>query len=202
MIRLGILSSSRGTNLVAIAEAIRQQQLEASIQCVISNKADAPVLAYAEQNGLTAQFINPVGLSREAYDTNVSAALQAADVGLVVLVGYMRILSADFVNQWANKIINVHPSLLPAYAGLMDLAVHQAVINAAESETGCTVHYVTEQVDAGPILLQKKCAVLADDTPETLKARVQVLEKQALIESISLISQHLRPAGSAATVHV
>lgn len=191
MIRLGILSSSRGTNLAAIAEAIRQQQLDARIQCVISNKADAPVLAYAEKNGLTAQFINPVGLSRENYDANVSAVLQASGVELVVLVGYMRILSADFVNRWANKIINVHPSLLPLHAGLMDLAVHQAVINAGEFETGCTVHYVTEVVDAGPILLQKKCAVLAEDTPETLKARVQLLEGQALIEVIDLIN--LRP---------
>lgn len=201
MIRLGILSSSRGTNVAAIAEAIRQQQLEASIQCVISNKADAPVLAYAEQNGFAAQFINPVGLSRDAYDASVSAALVKAGVELIVLVGYMRILSANFVNQWANKIINVHPSLLPAFAGLMDLAVHQAVIDAGAAETGCTVHYVTEEVDAGPVLIQKKCAVLSEDTPDVLKSRVQQLEKLALIESIALINQRRRLNGSLETEH-
>ena len=95
-------------------------------------------------------------------------------------VGYMRILSAEFVTEWNNKVINVHPSLLPAFAGKMDLEVHQAVLD----ETGCTIHYVTPEVDEGPVLLQKKCAVLKNDTAESLKNRVQLLEGAALVEAI------------------
>ena len=102
----------------------------------------------------------------------------------MVLVGYMRILSVEFVSCWQNKIINVHPSLLPAFAGKMDKSVHQAVLESGLKETGCTIHYVTEHVDAGPILLQKTCPVLAADNADLLKSRVQQLEGEALIEVI------------------
>lgn len=185
MIRLGILGSTRGSNLSPIVEAIQQQRLAAQVNTVISNKQDAPILERAAGFQLSTQCILPAGRPREIFDADVSKALRAANVDLVVLIGYMRILSAEFVAEWQHKIINVHPSLLPAFAGLMDLGVHQAVLDAGVKETGCTVHYVTEEVDVGPILLQKKCNVLAGDTAETLKARVQALEGEALVEAIN-----------------
>lgn len=189
MIRLGVLGSTRGTNLAAIYEAISKQQLAAEITVVLSNKADAFILKQAQQFGLAAQFISAAHCTREEYDAQVSAVLLAHQVDLIILIGYMRILSASFVNAWPNRIINVHPSLLPAFAGLMDLDVHRAVLAGNAKETGCTVHYVTAEVDAGPILLQKKCFVEPADTPQLLKARVQALEGQALVQAIQLISR-------------
>jgi phosphoribosylglycinamide formyltransferase-1 len=188
MIRLGIMGSTRGTNLSALAEAIAQKQLHAQIEIVISNKADAQILQRAQGLGLKTVFVDPKGLSREDYDRNISQLLQAAQVELVVLIGYMRILSPFFVDQWAQKIINVHPSLLPAFAGKMDLDVHRAVLASGLKTTGCTVHYVTSDLDAGPIILQKSCPVLQNDTPETLKERVQKLEADSLIEVINQIN--------------
>lgn len=185
MIRLGILGSTRGTNLLAIIEAIEKKLLPASIEIVISNKASAPILERAAQHHLAAKFIDASGLTREAYDEKVSAVLREHQVQLVVLVGYMRILSEQFVIEWENKIINVHPSLLPAFAGKMDLEVHRAVLEAGVSQTGCTVHYVTKEVDAGPIVTQLSCPVLAEDTPDSLKVRVQALEGKALVQAIA-----------------
>lgn len=184
MIRLGILGSSRGTNLVAIVKAIQTGLLSASVEVVISNKPDALILTRSDAAGLQTVFLDPTGLSREAYDEKTSAILKEHNVELVVLIGYMRILSDAFIAQWNGRIINVHPSLLPAHAGLMDLAVHRSVLEAGEKQSGCTVHVVTETVDDGPILIQKPCPVFSDDTPESLKQRIQILEGQALVEAI------------------
>lgn len=184
-IKLAILGSTRGTNLAAIMDAIASGKLDAEIKIVISNKADAFILERARNLGLRAEFIDPTGLSREAFDEKVSQRLRQASVDLIVLIGYMRILSAAFCAEWDKKIINIHPSLLPAFAGKMDLAVHAAVLAEGVPETGCTVHYVTADVDAGPILLQKKCVVQPGDSPEALKARVQQLEGAALVEAIA-----------------
>lgn len=189
MIRLGILGSTRGTNLTALAEAISRRKLSAEIGIVISNKPDTGILERAREHRLRAQFIDPDGLKREEYDARVSAALKDNRVDLIVLIGYMRILSAPFVREWQGKIINVHPSLLPAFAGMMDMQVHEAVMAAGALETGCTVHYVTEEVDAGPIILQKSCAVQPGDSAESLKARVQQLEGAALVEAIAGLAQ-------------
>ena len=191
MIRLGILGSTRGTHLQAIVDAIRNKELSASIEIVISNKKDAGILSRAQDDHMTSTFIDPTGLSRAAYDEKVSACLNQHHVDLVVLIGYMRILSDAFVATWQNKIINVHPSLLPAFAGMMDLDVHRAVINAKVRESGCTVHYVTAEVDAGPILLQSKCDVLPNDTAESLKMRVQQLEGVALVTAIRQIANSI-----------
>lgn len=190
MIRIAVLGSTRGTNLNAVVAAVKQQRLPATIEVVLSNKADALILEKAAHFGIKSLFIDPQGLSRSEFDSFLSETLKQHHIDLIVLIGYMRILSAEFVTNWENKIINIHPSLLPAYAGLMNLDVHQAVLDAGEIETGCTVHYVTEQVDAGPIIIQKKCPVLADDTPERLKTRVQGLEGEALIEAIQLIASN------------
>lgn len=189
MIRLGIIGSTRGTSMAAIADAIQHHTLAANIEIVISNKSGAFILERALNGGLKSRFIDPQGLTREQYDSKVSDVLRQHQVDLVVLIGYMRILSAEFVSEWENRIINVHPSLLPAFAGKMDLDVHKAVLAAGVKETGCSVHYVTREVDAGPVILQKKCQVREDDTPESLKERVQQLEGQALVEAIAIIAR-------------
>ncbi|MGQ3889473.1 phosphoribosylglycinamide formyltransferase [Legionella sp. CNM-1927-20] len=191
MIRLGILGSTRGSNLVAIVEAIKQKTLNASIEIVVSNKAKAPILEKAAHAGLYTAYLSAKGLTREEYDCKLSQLLRKYQVDLVVLIGYMRILSAEFIQKWQQKIINIHPSLLPAYAGLMDLEVHQAVLEAGEKHSGCTVHYVNEEVDAGPIILQKQCDILPTDTPEALKTRIQKLEGILLIDAIKTISQKI-----------
>jgi phosphoribosylglycinamide formyltransferase-1 len=194
MIKLGILGSTRGTNLLAIIEAINNQSLAASIDLVISNKPNAMILERAKKHGIKTEVILPKKIdsaisqleTRNAYDEQISTLLKEHQIELVVLIGYMRILSANFVKTWKKKIINIHPSLLPDFAGKMDLAVHQAVLEAGVSETGCTVHYVTEEVDGGPILLQKRCEVVPGESAELLKSRVQALEGSALIEVIKL----------------
>lgn len=191
MIRLGILGSTKGTHLLSLIEAINKGDLKASIEVVLSNKSHALILERANTYGIHSTFLDPAGLTREEYDLSISLQLEYYQVDLVVLVGYMRILSAEFVKQWHHKVINVHPSLLPAFAGLMDLQVHRSVLEAEVPETGCTVHYVTSEVDQGPILLQKKCSVDSDDTADSLKAKVQQLEARCLIEAIQKISETL-----------
>jgi phosphoribosylglycinamide formyltransferase-1 len=187
-IRLGILGSTRGTDMLAVIAAIQQQRLHATIEIVISNKPEAMILTRARAAELVAEFVDPTHLTRDAYDLKLSETLQDKGVELVVLIGYMRILSPAFVSAWQHKIINVHPSLLPDFAGGMGGAVHQAVLDAGKTETGCTVHYVTEEVDAGPIVLQKRCAVLPDDSIESLTVKVQALEGIALVEAINQIA--------------
>ena len=145
MKRLAILGSTRGTNMLSIVDAIEANRLSASIEIVVSNKPDAIILEHAKQKHLATAFIDPKGLSREEYDRKVSSLLQQHHVDLIVLIGYMRILSAEFVSAWENKIINVHPSLLPAFAGMMDMEVHRAVLESGVKETGCSVHYVTAE---------------------------------------------------------
>ncbi|MEO6924784.1 MAG: formyltransferase family protein, partial [Bryocella sp.] len=113
---------------------------------------------------------------------DVTNALREAQVDLVLMIGYMRIVSAEFVEAWRGRLLNVHPSLLPKYAGLMNRAVHEAVLNAKETETGCTIHQVTEEVDGGAVVLQKTCPVLAGDSVEVLKDRVQSLEQEAFVD--------------------
>jgi phosphoribosylglycinamide formyltransferase-1 len=187
--RLAIVGSTRGTDMLALIAAITQKELAASIEVVISNKADAMILERARRHALNAVFVDPKNLSREEFDKKLSQELQVHQVDLIILIGYMRILSNQFVSDWRGKIINVHPSLLPAFAGGMDQNVHQAVIDAREKMSGCTVHFVTEEVDGGPILIQKKCAVSAQDTAATLKDRVQDLEGLALIEAVNMIAE-------------
>lgn len=186
-IRLAVLGSTRGTNLAAIFEAITQNELDAKVEVVVSNRAEAYILTRAQQHGVANHFVAVEHCNRQQYDQKVQAVLQRYSIDLVVMIGYMRIVSPWFVEKWPNKIINVHPSLLPKHAGLMNLAVHQAVLDAGESKTGCTVHFVSEVVDGGSIILQKKCVVEQGDTAQSLKQKVQALEAQALIESIQTI---------------
>lgn len=189
MIHLAIMGSTRGTAMLALIDAINQGRLSAAIEVVVSNRPQALILERAQAHGIPAHWVAEDSLTRAAYDQKLSELLGHYRVDLIVLVGYMRIISADFVAAWQGKIINTHPSLLPAFAGKMDLAVHQAVLTAGVKETGCTVHYVTTEVDAGPIIVQKICPVSAGDTAESLKARVQALEAGALVDAIRLIDK-------------
>ncbi|KTC68028.1 phosphoribosylglycinamide formyltransferase [Legionella birminghamensis] len=190
MINLAVLGSTRGSNLLPLLAASQDGSMDARLKLVISNKQDAPILEKALKHGIPSHFLNPAGLSRENYDEKISELLRAYSIDLLVLSGYMRILSAKFVRAWPNRIMNVHPSLLPEFSGLMDLDVHRAVLAAGKSYSGCTVHYVTEEVDEGPIICQLKCPVLPDDTPEDLKTRLQALEAKALIKAINAHSQN------------
>ena len=181
-LRVGVLGSTRGTALKGVLDAIAAGTLDVDLRIVISDKPTAPILDRAKLYKVPSLFIDPTGLTREQYDNRVSEALREARVQLVLLVGYMRILSPHFVAEWSGRLLNVHPSLLPAFAGLMNRKVHEGVLSAGVPETGCTIHQVTEEVDGGPIVLQKKCPVLPDDTVEALKDRVQALEQAAFVE--------------------
>jgi phosphoribosylglycinamide formyltransferase-1 len=181
-LKVGVLGSTRGTALQGILDAVTQGMLDVEIVLVASDKRTAPILERAGKYGVRAVFIDPAGLKREAYDQRVSDALLEAGAELVLLIGYMRIVSAKFVETWRGRLLNVHPSLLPAFGGLMNQGVHEAVLATGVSETGCTIHQVTEEVDGGPIVLQKRCPVLPGDTVEALKDRVQALEQAAFVE--------------------
>jgi phosphoribosylglycinamide formyltransferase 1 len=184
-LRVGVLGSTRGTALQGVLDAQAAGSLDAEVVVVISDKQSAGILERAAKYGVRTLHLSPAGLKRSEFDEQVSAALRDAGVELVLLVGYMRIVSAKFVDEWRGRLLNVHPSLLPAFGGMMNLSVHEAVLAAGVRETGCTIHQVTEEVDAGPIVLQKRCAVLPGDTADILKDRVQALEQQAFVEVLS-----------------
>ena len=181
-LRVGVLGSTRGTALKGVLDAIAAGTLDVDLRIVISDKPTAPILDRAKLYKVPALFLDPTGLTREQYDERISAQLRKAHVDLVLLIGYMRILSPHFVAEWNGRLLNVHPSLLPAFAGLMNRKVHEAVLSAGVPETGCTIHQVTEEVDGGPIVLQKRCPVLPGDTVDSLKDRVQALEQSAFID--------------------
>jgi formyltetrahydrofolate-dependent phosphoribosylglycinamide formyltransferase len=189
-LKVAVLGSTRGTALQGILDALAAGTLDVEVVLVLSDKAEAQILARAAAAGVPTKHLDPTGLKRAGYDALVSAALLQAGAELVLLIGYMRIVSPAFVETWRGRLLNVHPSLLPAFGGMMDKSVHEAVLAAGVAETGCTIHQVTEDVDAGPIVLQKRCPVLPGDTPETLKGRVQALEQSAFVE----VLQHWRHA--------
>jgi len=191
MIKIGVLGSTRGTDLQAVIDSINNKELVAEVAVVISNKKGAYILKRAEQNKIPSVFLSHKGLKRKEFDRKITNILKKNSVELILLIGFMRVLSSDFCQEWRDRLINVHPSLLPKYAGGMDSSIHEEVIKNGEKETGCTIHFVTEDVDGGPILIQKKCRVDDDDTVETLKAKVQQLEGIAFIESIKLIQGNI-----------
>ena len=187
-IKLGVLGSTNGTDLQAILDAITSNELDAEVSVVLSNRKNAYILERAENHNVLAVFVSHKGKSREEFDGEMTSILNKHNVDLVLLIGFMRILSAEFCHEWRDKLLNVHPSLLPKYAGGMDTNVHEEVIKNGETETGCTIHFVTDEVDGGPILIQKKCNVDQGETIDTLKTKVQKLEGEAFVESIKLIS--------------
>ena len=187
MLKLAVLGSTRGTDLDAIVSAIDEGILNATIKLVISNKENAYILKRAEKNNIKSIFLSDYSVTREEYGNLLNKIFIDNNVDIVLLIGFMRILSKSFCKKWNNKILNVHPSLLPKYAGGINNNVHRDVLKNKDRETGCTIHYVTANVDSGPILIQKKCEVQPGDTIESLKDRVQHLEGQAFIEALHLI---------------
>ena len=190
MIRLGVLGSTRGTDLEAILSAINNKKLAAEVSVVISNRENAYILTRAKNHNVPSFFISHKDKSREEFDRNVTTILKQYNVELVLLIGFMRILSAEFCQAWRDRVLNVHPSLLPKYAGGMDMSVHKEVLKNGDHETGCTIHFVTETVDGGPVLVQKRCTIETNETMATLKLKVQALEGGAFIEAIQLIQNN------------
>jgi phosphoribosylglycinamide formyltransferase-1 len=191
--RLGILISGRGSNFEAIADRVAGGTLSAEIGVVLSNRADAKGLETARVRGLNAVCLPSKGLDRELYDQQLIEELKRHRVELVCLAGFMRLLSARFVRAFAGRILNIHPSLLPAFPGLD--AQHQALIHGVKV-AGCTVHFVDEELDAGPIVQQAIVAVHDDDTVEALSARILAEEHRIYSEAIALVlSGHYRIEG-------
>jgi len=190
-INLGVLGSTKGTDLQAIIDAIENDSLKASVKIVISNIVDAYILTRAKNHDIPNFFISHQNKKRTEFDNEISELLKEHNVDLVLLIGFMRILSHKFCTDWDGKVLNVHPSLLPKYAGGMDTNVHKEVIKNDNKETGCTIHFATATVDGGPIIIQKKCSVESIDTPETLKEKVQNLEGKAFIEAIKIFQKSL-----------
>ena len=188
MIRLGVLGSTKGSDLQAVLDAIHNDALDAAVVVVVSNRENSYILERARKNNIPDVFVPHTGKTRNEFDREITAALLKYSADLVLLIGFMRILSEEFCRKWQDQILNVHPSLLPKYAGGMDAGVHEEVLRNGDMETGCTIHFVTEEVDAGPILIQKKCAVSGSDTVESLKTKVQQLEGVAFIEAIKMIA--------------
>jgi phosphoribosylglycinamide formyltransferase-1 len=187
--RLGVLGSGKGSNFVAIADACKAGSVPAEVAIVISDVADAGILAHARERGLPAEFIAP-GKFRTKLDEDAERAcigvLQAAKADLVVLAGFMRILKGEFLRTFAQRVVNIHPSLLPSFPGL---EAWKQALDYGVKVTGVTVHLVDQGIDTGPILAQQTVPVLEGDTPATLHARIQEAERQLYPATIAMLAQ-------------
>jgi phosphoribosylglycinamide formyltransferase-1 len=183
--RLGVLISGRGSNLKAIIDAIEQQRLNAAIAIVISNRADAEGLDHARRAGIDTLVISPKSFAtREDYDRALVAALNDRRVSLVCLAGFMRVLSPVFIEAFPNRILNIHPSLLPKYPGLHP---QQQALDDGATVSGATVHFVNTALDAGPVVLQREVPVLRGDTEQTLADRILRVEHAIYPEAIAAV---------------
>ncbi|MBH0205119.1 MAG: phosphoribosylglycinamide formyltransferase [Nitrospira sp.] len=190
-LRVAVLASGRGSNLQAVIDAIEAGEVHATIVAVISNKKDAAALERARKHGLPDLFVDPKPFagrpdSREAYDRALLEVLEKHNVELVLLAGYMKIVTAVLVNAYANRMMNIHPSLLPSFPGL---EVQKKAIEWGCKLAGCTVHFVTEGVDEGPIILQAAVPILDGDTPDTLAVRILVQEHRIYPRAVQLFSE-------------
>ena len=184
--RVAILISGRGSNMMALVEAARAADYPAEIVAIISSRPDAAGLAWAKAQGLPAQAIDHKAFaSREAFDDAVHAALTEARVDLIALAGFMRIQSAGFVERWQGRQLNIHPSLLPLFRGLHP---HKQALDAGVKISGCTVHFVTEEMDSGPIVAQAAVPVLEGDTPESLATRILQAEHKLYPQALALVA--------------
>jgi formyltetrahydrofolate-dependent phosphoribosylglycinamide formyltransferase len=189
--RVAILISGRGSNMMSLIEAARDPAYPAEIDLVISNRADAAGVERARAAGVTATVIPSRAYEdRAAFEAELTRQLEAAHIDIVCLAGFMRVLTAGFVAHWHNRLINIHPSLLPAFKGL---DTHARALAAGAAEHGCTVHYVRADVDDGPVIAQAKVPVFADDTAEILAARVLAEEHKLYPAALALVA-----AGAAA----
>jgi phosphoribosylglycinamide formyltransferase 1 len=182
--KLGILLSGRGTNFLAIADSVAAGRIPAEIAVVISNRPEAPGIEVARQRGLTTAVVPSKGRVREEHDAEVVAVLKQQSVDLVCLAGYMRLLSPEFVRAFPNRILNIHPSLLPAFPGL---EAQRQALDYGVKVSGCTVHLVDEHLDHGPIVVQRTVPVLDSDDVESLSARILEQEHVAYTEAINIV---------------
>jgi formyltetrahydrofolate-dependent phosphoribosylglycinamide formyltransferase len=171
--KIAILLSGRGSNMIALVEAARETACPYEVVLVASDKPEAPGIAWAAAQGIATWTLSPKGIGKPAYEAALDAALRHAQVETIALAGYMRLVSDTFVAAWRGRIVNIHPSLLPKYKGL---DTHARAIEAGDMVAGCSVHVVTEELDGGEVLGQAEVAVLPNDTPDTLAARVLVAE--------------------------
>lgn len=186
MIKLGILISGRGSNMAAILAAISSGELQAEAVLVVSNKKTAPGLAYAEAHGVPTLVLEPASFDSDAaYNMAIVEALKAAGVEWVVLAGYMKIVGAALLTAFANRMINIHPSLLPDFKGLH---AQQQALDAGVTVAGCTTHFVTEELDGGQIILQSSVPVLPEDTVLSLSDRILQEEHPLLVKTLQLAS--------------
>ena len=182
--RTAILISGRGSNMRALIQAAKADDYPAEIVLVLSNKADAVGLAFAREHGIETAVISHKDFDgREAFDAAMDALLREKQIEIVCLAGFMRLLTPAFTQRWEGRMINIHPSLLPKYKGL---DTHRRALEAGEQEAGCTVHYVSAEMDAGEIIMQSRVPILEDDSEETLAARV--LEQEHIIYPQALAS--------------
>jgi phosphoribosylglycinamide formyltransferase-1 len=190
-LNLAVLISGGGSNLQALIDACARPDFPAQICVVISNRPDAYGLERAKTAGIPAELVDHKQYTgRETFEAALQDVLADYPVDLICLAGFMRILTAGFINQWPSKIINTHPALLPKFGGkgMFGENVHKAVLAAGETESGASIHYVIPEVDQGPLILQKSVQVLPDDTVETLSARVIAQEHVAYAEAVKLIA--------------
>lgn len=182
-LKVGVIGSTRGTAMQGILDALQAGELPGvEVVLVASDRAAAGILDRARAHGLPTLHVPAKGRPREEFEAELTEALREAGAELVLMIGFMKIVTPQFVEAWRGRLLNVHPSLLPLFAGGMNKDVHAAVLESGAKQTGCTIHQVTEEVDAGPIVLQLRCDVLPDDTVETLQARVQALEQKGFVE--------------------
>lgn len=198
-IPVGVLISGRGSNLQSLLDATKAESFPARIVLVVSNVETAGGLARASAAGVPVQIITHKGKTREQFDTELDAALRNAGAQIVCLAGFMRILSDGFARDWEGKLINIHPSLLPAYKGTR---VHERVLEAGEKQSGASVHFVVPELDAGPVISQAAVPVLANDTPETLAARVLEAEHRLYPTALRLVCEGRVRLENGATVIV
>jgi phosphoribosylglycinamide formyltransferase-1 len=186
--RVAILISGRGSNMVALIEAAKASDFPAEIALVLSNKADAGGIASARESGIATEVVEhkPFGKDREAFDRAVQAKLEAHRIELVCLAGFLRILSPWLVSQWTGRMINIHPSLLPAFKGLH---THERAIAEGATRHGATVHFVVPALDAGPVILQESVPVLLGDTADMLAARVLEVEHRIYPQALRMVAE-------------
>jgi len=198
-VRVAVLISSRGSNMQSLVKASKAEDFPAEIVTVLSNNPEAAGLDFAKKHGIPTKVINHRDFdNREDFDAEISEYLTSQRVDLICLAGFMRLLTSDFVNKWRDRIINIHPSLLPAFKGLH---VHERAIESGTRFTGCTVHYVRPEMDDGPIIAQAAVPILQEDTADTLAARILVEEHRIYPLALRLIAERkVRVHGSIAKI--
>ena len=188
---IAVFASTNGTDLQAIIDEIKASNLpEADLKFVLSDKKDCYALERAKDQGFKTIFIDPKRKTREEFDEECIKHLKENNIELILLIGYMRLISKDLVNEYKNMIMNIHPSLLPAFAGGMDKNVHEEILDYGAKVSGCTLHFVDEGADTGPIISQAPVIIEEDETVDSLKEKVQAEEKKSFIKAIKLFANN------------